>query len=105
VGGTALTGASKDHNATATSPRARSPSISSLSSSDGDEAAARGRQKPKRNTSGLSGVSAVSQNDDTEEARDTFDDALAPPPTFASEAAGAVRKGSPNRDSKFQELL
>ncbi|KAF2499447.1 hypothetical protein BU16DRAFT_480196 [Lophium mytilinum] len=113
-GGSALTGArSKEqattasatqHEGVSTPTRARSPSISSLSSDDG-EAATRGRQRPARTTSGISGVSGVSREEEFEEARDTFDDGLVPPPTFESEAGAAARKGSPNRDSKFQEIL
>jgi len=116
-GGSALTGATSKEQAnpasttqhdttTGTSTYPRSPSISSLSSSDDDavEKSRRGRV-PKRTTSGVSGISAVSREGEFEEARDHFDDTLAPPPTFTSEAGGAARKGSPNRDSKFQEIL
>jgi hypothetical protein len=39
---------------------------------------------------------------DFEEAQDHFDEGLAPPPTFTTDADKA--KGSPNRDSKFREM-
>jgi hypothetical protein len=40
---------------------------------------------------------------DFEEARDHFDEGLAPPPTFTSEV-DKDRHGSPVRDSKFHEV-
>ena len=39
---------------------------------------------------------------DFEEAQDHFDEGLAPPPTFTTNAERG--KGSPNRDSKFHEV-
>lgn len=71
--------------------RNSSPSISSLSS-DGDDP--RGRSDRRRSSS--------SHGDEFEEARDTFDEKLAPPPTFGS--AGRA-SDSPVRDSKFLEDL
>jgi hypothetical protein len=48
---------------------------------------------------------AASGGTEFEEARDEFDEKLAPPPNFTSnDAAKAGRKGSPNRDSKFHEV-
>ena len=73
--------------------------VSSLSS-DGDEFdMARGRS-PERV---VSGGTAASGAENFEEARDHFDENLAPPPAFGSEVENA-RKGSPNRESKFQEV-
>lgn len=69
--------------------------VSSLSSVD-----RRGRS-PKRTTTDLSGVSGPS---DPEEARDAFNEDLAPPPSFTTTDADAARKGSPNRDSRFHEV-
>jgi hypothetical protein len=43
------------------------------------------------------------RTDDFEEARDNFDEDLAPPPAFGSEVESG-RKGSPNRESRFQEV-
>jgi hypothetical protein len=45
---------------------------------------------------------ATSGGTDFEEAHDHFDEGLAPPPTFTTNADKA--KGSPNRDSKFHEV-
>lgn len=42
-----------------------------------------------------------SGEDEFEEARDTFDESLAPPPSFA----GQPKSGSPVRETKFQEVL
>ncbi|KAF2003564.1 hypothetical protein P154DRAFT_520136 [Amniculicola lignicola CBS 123094] len=41
--------------------------------------------------------------EDFEEARDGFDEKLAPPPSLAAEGR-SVRRGSPNRDSRFHEV-
>lgn len=71
--------------------RDSSPSISSLSS---DEDHARGRQDRRRSSS--------SRGDEFQEARDTFDEKLAPPRTLDS--AGRA-SDSPVRDSKFLEDL
>lgn len=49
-----------------------------------------------------SATTATSGGTDFEEAHDHFDEALAPPPTFTTNADKA--KGSPNRDSKFHEV-
>ncbi|KAL5121852.1 Eisosome assembly protein [Pleosporales sp. CAS-2024a] len=46
--------------------------------------------------------SAKSGAPEFEEAQDHFDEGLAPPPTFTTDADKA--KGSPNRDSKFHEV-
>ncbi|KAF2842857.1 hypothetical protein M501DRAFT_965657 [Patellaria atrata CBS 101060] len=73
------------------SARARSPSISSLSSEEED----RGRTGRR--------VSDVSSGEDFEEARDHFDEGLAPPPSFGSLAK--EKTGSPVRDSRFSEDL
>jgi len=73
--------------------------VSSLSS-DGEEfSIARGRPAERV----VSGATATSAGESFEEARDHFDEALAPPPAFGSDAEKA-RIGSPNRESKFQEV-
>ncbi|KAF1360128.1 hypothetical protein EJ07DRAFT_155135 [Lizonia empirigonia] len=72
--------------------------ISSLSSDD--EELTRGRPRP-RPTRVLSDDTKASS--DFEEARDHFDEGLAPPPTFTSEVDKG-RHGSPVRDSKFHEV-
>ena len=72
----------------------------SFLSSDGEEfTAARGRS-PKRMISGATAASG--RTDDFEEAKDHFDEDLAPPPAFGSD--DKARKGSPSRESKFQEV-
>ncbi|KAL6709696.1 Eisosome assembly protein [Coniothyrium glycines] len=74
--------------------------ISSLASSVAEDAQmTRGRSAERI----LSVGTATSGGTDFEEARDTFDADLAPPPTFTSDADKA-RKGSPTRDSKFHEV-
>ena len=117
IGGAALTGASsgstgagpnpstsnppQQTNATSTAVNSNSnpyhsPSVSSLSGEEDD----RGRAVQRRTI----GVSAVSKESDLEEARDTFDERLAPPPSFGSDAVEG-RRGSPVRDSRFLEQL
>jgi hypothetical protein len=66
--------------------------------------------RSKRRASSVSSVSAleeshemaeeVSRDDDFEEARDHFDDELAPPPTFPT-----TKSASPVRDSRFHEEM
>jgi hypothetical protein len=70
--------------------------VSSLSSDD--EELSRGRPHPERLMSNDTRASS-----DFEEARDHFDEDLAPPPTFTSEVDKG-RHGSPVRDSKFHEV-
>ncbi|KAF2630674.1 hypothetical protein BU25DRAFT_407953 [Macroventuria anomochaeta] len=70
--------------------------ISSLTSDD--EELTRGRPRPVRLMSDDTRASS-----DFEEARDHFDEDLAPPPTFTSEVDKG-RHGSPVRDSKFHEV-
>ncbi|KAF2684976.1 hypothetical protein K458DRAFT_29283 [Lentithecium fluviatile CBS 122367] len=62
------------------------------------------RMTPERTMTGQSGVSEYSDVSEYEEARDDFNEALAPPPNFTSTDASAARKGSPTRDSKFREV-
>jgi hypothetical protein len=77
----------------------RHSDVSSLSN-DGEEfSMARGRPAERV----VSGATATSAGESFEEARDHFDEALAPPPAFGSDAEKA-RIGSPNRESKFQEV-
>jgi hypothetical protein len=74
--------------------------VSSLASDEEEFTVARGRS-PKRVISGGTAVSG--RTDDFEEARDHFDEDLAPPPAFGSDIEKG-RKGSPSRESKFQEV-
>jgi hypothetical protein len=48
-------------------------------------------------------TSTSTKASDFEEAQDHFDEGLAPPPTFTTDAEKSTR-GSPNRDSKFHEV-
>jgi hypothetical protein len=73
--------------------------VSSLSS-DGEEYPVTRGRSPKRI---VSGGTATSGGTDYEEALDHFDEGLAPPPAFGSDADKA-RKGSPSRESRFQEV-
>jgi hypothetical protein len=72
--------------------------VSSLSNYE-ESATTRGRSA-ERITTKSTGASGGTE---FEEAHDKFDEALAPPPTFTTDADKA-RKGSPNRDSKFREV-
>ena len=76
--------------------QARRRSTSSVSSLSSDSVAGRGRSGLRREEA------ASSQGEEFEEARDHFDEKLAPPPTFGS--VGRV-SDSPVRDSRFQEDL
>ncbi|KAF2013633.1 hypothetical protein BU24DRAFT_424633 [Aaosphaeria arxii CBS 175.79] len=71
----------------------RYSSVSSLEDADDD---------PRSKTRGR-GATRSGASSSYEEARDDFDEGLAPPPSFPSDEA-AARKGSPNRDSKFHEV-
>jgi len=73
--------------------------VSSLSSFEEVEAP-RGRSAERI----VSGTTVTSRGSEFEEARDHFDQDLAPPPTFTSESNKATRVGSPGRDSKFKEI-
>ena len=57
------------------------------------------RGRPTRRASDVSTASSLSRDDEFQEARDNFDEGLAPPPTFA------VKPASPVRDSKFHEVM
>ncbi|KAI5235714.1 hypothetical protein E4T43_09075 [Aureobasidium subglaciale] len=71
--------------------------LHSISSVSSDEQLPTTRPTARR---GRSSVSAVSgEEDEFEEARDHFDETLAPPPTFA----GQQKTQSPARETKFQE--
>jgi hypothetical protein len=73
----------------------RYSAVSSLSSY-GDPEPIRGRSAERV----ISGDTVASGGTDFEEARDNFDQALAPPPTFTS----GSDQGSPNRNSRFKEV-
>ena len=80
-------------------PRVKEDRYSDISSlSSDDEELTRGRPRPERLLSDDTRASS-----DFEEARDHFDEDLAPPPTFTSEVDKG-RHGSPIRDSKFHEV-
>ena len=76
--------------------QARRRSTSSVSSLSSDGVAGRGRSGLRREEA------ASSPGEEFEEARDHFDEKLAPPPTFGT--VGRV-SDSPVRDSRFQEDL
>jgi hypothetical protein len=78
----------------------RHSDVSSLSNDGEMFAVARGRS-PKRIVSG--GTATSGRSDDFEEARDHFDEDLAPPPAFGSDDEKG-RVGSPSRESKFLEV-
>jgi hypothetical protein len=72
--------------------------VSSISS--GDSEGERGRAAVRTPTRATD-TSVLSGGTEFEEARDDFDEHLAPPPTFTSDTAS---KGSPTRDSRFREV-
>jgi hypothetical protein len=74
--------------------------VSSLSS-DADELSVPRGRSPTRVIS--DGTAASGQTDDFEEARDHFEDDLVPPPALGTDVEKG-RKGSPNRESRFQEV-
>lgn len=102
-------------NDTAETQMNRSPSISSMSNSDYDESgnkeAPRGRRGFKERMLGKSATKASAEdheNDEFEEARDTFDEAkLTPPPKLTTIAGTSTKSNdSPSRErSKFTEDL
>ncbi|ORY11390.1 hypothetical protein BCR34DRAFT_484236 [Clohesyomyces aquaticus] len=91
--------AGPNHNPT---PPADPGHYSDVSSVSSGHASADGRGRTPQRTA--SGLSAMSNGSDYEEARDDFDEKLAPPPSFTAGDISAARKGSPNRDSKFHEI-
>ncbi|KAL3428322.1 hypothetical protein PVAG01_01831 [Phlyctema vagabunda] len=107
VGGAALTGASIKNSST-TSLDNRSSSVREValagknpepeSPTDDDERPSRS----SRRRSEISEVSSLDSDEEFEEARDNFDEGLAPPPTFP---AGPAKSSSPSRDSKFKEVM
>lgn len=74
--------------------------VSSLSSDYDEGDAVRGRSAERI----ASGATVTSDGTEFEEAKDHFDEDLAPPPAFSSEADKVRKGGSPNRDSKFHEV-
>ncbi|KAF2728369.1 hypothetical protein EJ04DRAFT_516662 [Polyplosphaeria fusca] len=79
---------------------ATGPSNSGRRYSDVSSLSSRGRSSDR-----LRSENAASGGTEFEEARDEFDEKLAPPPSFTSnDASVAGRKGSPSRDSKFHEI-
>lgn len=75
-------------------------SISSLSSSDAEESRGRTGRRAKGKRS-AEVVTSDNDEDEFEEARDHFDESLAPPPTFG----GQAKTSSPVRETKFSEVL
>jgi hypothetical protein len=73
--------------------------ISSLSSDYGDAEPVRGRSEER-----IAKEATHSGGTDFEEARDHFDEGLAPPLKFTSEADQVRKGGSPVRDSRFHEV-
>lgn len=71
--------------------------VSSLSDYE-EPMVTRGRSIERLSSAGTKKSGAT----DFEEAHDHFDEGLAPPPTFTTDADKV--KGSPNRDSKFREI-
>lgn len=76
-------------------------SLSSLSSDDEEDHMANGGDRGRP----ISRVSGISGDEEFEEARDTFDERLAPPPSFSTEGKKILKAGSPVREARFHEEL
>ena len=104
LGGAALTGASASTNDSTASLGAKSSSVRDVALAGTDKGKEREVEEPEekhisKRRSRDSEVSSLS-SDDYQEARDDFDENLAPPPTFPAE-----KSNSPVRDSKFKEVI
>lgn len=104
VGGAALTGASVNNGTVSLGAKS-----SSIAADKGKETIEEPKEERGRLTKRHSEVSAVSslskqetkeEDEEFQEARDNFDEDLAPPPTFPAE-----KSSSPVRDSKFTEVI
>lgn len=98
VGGAALAGASSGgsvHSAqhSEVEPATNESAVAAIADDEGEE---RGRKVERP----ISPVSSLESEDAFEEARDNFDEGLAPPPTFSTE-----KSSSPSRASKFTEVV
>lgn len=114
VGGAALTGASTTsvHNTAAASTNDSAPgTTASVNESVPGVVAAEEETRGRTVERAMSPVSSIEQDEgrrtedaeseeEFEEARDNFDEALAPPPTFPAE-----KSSSPSRASKFTEVV
>lgn len=120
TGGAALTGASTNNtdagNTSVKDSSIKDVALAGKTSNDHNNAIEQGSApnedrlgRTKRRASSVSSLSTTpgnelahesSKDDEFEEARDNFDDALAPPPTFT-----ATKSASPVRDSKFKEVM
>lgn len=96
VGGAALSGASAN-NSTASLGK-KSEVTSPKADDDGDEEERVGRSAKRRDSEGSGSVGG--DIEEFQEARDEFDEDLAPPPTFP-----AGKSSSPARETKFVEQI
>lgn len=112
IGGIALRDANREleshsnQNSVPSSPQPEVPErrYSDVSSVSVDSAFADDRGRgAERTTSGLT-ETTTKGSEEFEEARDDFDEKLAPPPSFTTVDGSAGRKGSPSRDSRFHEV-
>lgn len=101
VGGAALTGASVN-NGSNSSLNNRDSSIRDVALAGKTSGPEERPGRTVRRTSDVSSISSMGDGDEFEEARDNFDEGLAPPPTFP---AGPAKSSSPVRDSKFHEVM
>lgn len=122
VGGAALHNSDSGQGPTAASPSGDNSQVPPRRGSDASSVTSDERgQIPERTVSGVSEISEISRVtpqrtptgqsgggysdvSEIEEARDDFNEELAPPPVFTTSDARAARIGSPTRDSKFHEV-
>jgi hypothetical protein len=103
IGGAALTGASANNSTASLSAKPSSVRDVALAGKSKEETEPEDRGRSKRRDSE---VSALSQpvgdvnEEEFQEARDNFDEDLAPPPTFVAE-----KSSSPAREARFTEVI
>jgi hypothetical protein len=103
VGGAALTGASANNSTASLSAKPSSVRDVALAGKAKEEPEPEDRGRSKRRDSEVSALSEPAGAVDEEEfreARDNFDEDLAPPPTFVAE-----KSNSPARETKFTEEI
>lgn len=116
LGGAALHDPEPRHGSTPANPTGDLTQVPPRRASNASVAGDDRERMPERTESGVSEISepqhtatgqssgGYSDVSDFEEARDDFNEELAPPPVFTSTDARAGRIGSPTRDSKFHEV-
>jgi len=102
VGGAALTGATASNNDSTPSLGVNSTSMRNVALATSAGKLKKERRPRKSGDSDVSSLSTgvLEEDDEFQEARDNFDETLAPPPTFSVE-----KSSSPVRAAKFKEEI